>query len=155
MQTPWPEDIGRVARQRRLDLNLSQEYLAHSVGVSRQWLSRFESARTDVSLAKALLVLRELDLRVDVSATRQMLTPVTTDSMLARRIAQISERVAIGIEANACREVSLPGLSATARAALEKLADDPIYIRAAAGLGVGQILNRSTPHHQADDRVSE
>jgi len=84
-----------------------------------------------------------------------MLTPVTTDSMLARRIAQINERVAIGIEANACREVSLPGLSATARAALEKLADDPIYIRAAAGLGVGQILNRSTPHHQADDRVSE
>jgi len=34
MHTPWPDDIGNVAHQRRLDMNISQEDLAQRVGVS-------------------------------------------------------------------------------------------------------------------------
>jgi|GEM_PF-617946 len=67
VHTPWPEDIGRVARQRRIDLEISQDDLAERVGVTRQWISRFESAKSDASLSKVMNVLRELDLAVDVS----------------------------------------------------------------------------------------
>lgn len=67
MLTPWPEDIGRAARQRRVDLGLSQEDLAERAGVTRQWISRFEQAKADVSLAKGMQVLRELGLIVDVA----------------------------------------------------------------------------------------
>jgi transcriptional regulator with XRE-family HTH domain len=67
MLAPWPDDIGRLARQRRIDLDMSQGDLAERAGVTRQWLSRFEQAKADVSLAKALRVLRELGLVVDVT----------------------------------------------------------------------------------------
>lgn len=67
MLTPWPEDIGRLARQQRVDLGLSQDKLAERAGVTRQWISRFEQAKADVSFAKALQVLRELGLVVDVA----------------------------------------------------------------------------------------
>lgn len=67
MHTPWPEDVGRIARQRRLDLGLSQDDLAERAHVTRQWISRFEQAKADVNLSKVMQVLRELDLTVDLA----------------------------------------------------------------------------------------
>jgi transcriptional regulator with XRE-family HTH domain len=66
MIATWPDDVGRVIRQRRIDLGLSQDDLAARAGVTRQLLSRLELANADVSLTRVLAILRELDLTVDV-----------------------------------------------------------------------------------------
>lgn len=142
MKTPWPEDIGRVARQRRLDLNLSQDDLAEHTGVTRQWLSRFESAKADVSLSKVLLVLRELDLSVDVRAPQPTVMPdlasYPADS-ISRTVAQINENLGSDITASVQRAISGAGISSTARAALDKLALDPAYRQAMQGLQLDRI----------------
>ncbi|MFT7710881.1 helix-turn-helix transcriptional regulator [Clavibacter tessellarius] len=67
MRASWSADLGRVARQRRVDLGWSQEELAGKSEVTRQWLTRFETGKGDPTLSKALRVLRELKLLVDVS----------------------------------------------------------------------------------------
>ncbi|GAA4267022.1 helix-turn-helix transcriptional regulator [Frondihabitans peucedani] len=71
MRASWPDELGDLARQRRLDLGLSQGALADRAGTTRQWLSRFEAGKGDVSLAKALEVVRELDLALDVVTAAQ------------------------------------------------------------------------------------
>jgi len=98
MLAPWSDDIGRLARQQRIDLGLSQDELAERAGVTRQWLSRFEQAKADVSLTKALQVLRELGLAVDVSpraaakASATKLSPVPWFSLSASEaIAQVDQ----------------------------------------------------------------
>jgi transcriptional regulator with XRE-family HTH domain len=67
MRGSWPADLGRVARQRRVDLEWSQEELASKAEVTRQWLTRFETGKGDPSLSKVLRVLRELRLHLDVT----------------------------------------------------------------------------------------
>jgi transcriptional regulator with XRE-family HTH domain len=133
LKTPWPEDFGRVARQRRLDLNLSQDDLAERAGVTRQWLSRFESAKADVSLSKALLVLRELDLDIDVRTPQPPMIPdlatYAADSIM-RTVAQINENLGESIADSVQRAVRGAGLSETANAALSKLTLDPNYRQA-------------------------
>lgn len=66
MRAVFPDEIGSIARERRAALGLSQSALADSTGSTRQWLSRFEAGRSDVSLGKALEVLRELGLTVEI-----------------------------------------------------------------------------------------
>lgn len=61
------DGFGRVARQARLDQQLSQAELAERAGVTRQWLIRFEQGRSDVSLAKTMDVFTALDLVVGVT----------------------------------------------------------------------------------------
>lgn len=68
MLARWPEDLGNVARQRRQDLGLSQEELAQRAGVTRQWLTRFETAKGDAALSKVMRVLRELGLHLEIEA---------------------------------------------------------------------------------------
>jgi transcriptional regulator with XRE-family HTH domain len=72
MRASWPDDLGRVARQRRLDLGWSQEGLAARADVTRQWLTRFETGKGDPSLSKVLRVLRELQLGVDIAPEDQL-----------------------------------------------------------------------------------
>ncbi|TFD83223.1 helix-turn-helix domain-containing protein [Cryobacterium fucosi] len=150
MKTPWPEDIGRVARQRRLDLNLSQNDLADRTGVTRQWLSRFESAKADVSLSKVLLVLRELDLNVDVRAPQPTVMPdlasYAADSIM-RTVAQINANMAGAMADSVQRAIRGAGISSTARAALEKLTFDPAYSQAMQGLQLDRIdpLSKDLP----------
>ncbi|MFT2690149.1 helix-turn-helix transcriptional regulator [Clavibacter zhangzhiyongii] len=67
MRGSWPADLGRIARQRRVDLEWSQEELASKAEVTRQWLTRFETGKGDPSLSKVLRVLRELGLYLDVT----------------------------------------------------------------------------------------
>lgn len=68
MLARWPEDLGNVARQQRQDLGLSQEELARRADVTRQWLTRFETAKGDAALSKVMRVLRELDLHLEITA---------------------------------------------------------------------------------------
>ncbi len=66
MNVSGAEDIGIIARQRRQDLEMSQVELAARAGVTRQWLTRFERGNSEVTLSKAIAVLRELDLRTRI-----------------------------------------------------------------------------------------
>jgi transcriptional regulator with XRE-family HTH domain len=59
-------ELGQLAHQRRIDLGLTQLELAARLGVTRQWLARFENGIGESSLAKVFLVLRELDLAIDI-----------------------------------------------------------------------------------------
>jgi len=121
MHTPWPEDFGLIARQRRLDMKVSQSELAEQVGVTRQWLSRFETGKADVSLRKALLVLRELDLEVTIAATHRITGAEISDDEFAISVSQLNAHIASTLE----QTKRVPGMSATARAAVEKLMLDP------------------------------
>lgn len=132
MQASWPEDFGLIARQRRLDRKISQDELARRVGVTRQWLSRFESAKTDVSLAKALLVLRELDLRVGVSRMRAI--EPTSSLASVEGLAAMSETERVDVITRSIG--STTGVSATTRAALETLVKNPSYVEAFERLGL-------------------
>ncbi|GAA2233738.1 HipA domain-containing protein [Herbiconiux moechotypicola] len=55
-------DYGYLARDRRVELELSQAELAERAGVTRQWLVRFEQGSTETTVAKVQAVLRALDL---------------------------------------------------------------------------------------------
>lgn len=61
-----PDDVGRLVRQRRSDVGLSQAELAERAGITRQLLSRFEQAKSDLPMAVALRLMRELNLSIDV-----------------------------------------------------------------------------------------
>lgn len=63
-------DVGRLVRQRRHDIGMSQIELAERSGITRQLLSRVEQGKSDLSLASALRIMRELSLSLDVR-TRQ------------------------------------------------------------------------------------
>lgn len=60
------EGLGRLVRARRIELGMSQTELSAKIGSTRQWLSRFEQASNDVSLAHALAVLSALNLELHV-----------------------------------------------------------------------------------------
>lgn len=82
------EDFGAVARQRRRDLDLSQDALAKRAGVTRQWLVRFEQGNPDVSLSKVFAVVVELGLtlRTDPSESRSRTTDMPSFSFTIPRI---------------------------------------------------------------------
>lgn len=71
------EDLGAVVRERRRELGVSQAELAERADVTRQWIIRFERGTTDVSLAKAISVLRVLglELRTDAAGATDIATP--------------------------------------------------------------------------------
>ena len=59
-------DIAAVVRGRRLDLGLSQAQLARQAGVSRKWISEFESGKSTAELGLVLRVLDALDLSLEL-----------------------------------------------------------------------------------------
>jgi transcriptional regulator with XRE-family HTH domain len=71
--------VGDVVRRRRLDRGLSQSELAAMTGTTRQWVSRFEQGKNDVSVGRLLEVASALDLALDLRSpsaiTRDRTTP--------------------------------------------------------------------------------
>ncbi len=63
-----PADWGNIIRDRRLDLGMSQAELARQVGMSRQWVVRFESGHAGVATIDHLTRLAEV-LSLDVEAS--------------------------------------------------------------------------------------
>jgi HTH-type transcriptional regulator/antitoxin HipB len=59
-------DVAAVARGRRLALGLSQAELAARAGVSRQWISAFESGKPGAELRLVIRLLDTLGLRLAV-----------------------------------------------------------------------------------------
>ncbi len=68
MRVRKAEDIGRLIRQRRLDLGWTQQALARRVGVSRLWLLRVEQGRPGAQLGLILEALRALGLSILIEA---------------------------------------------------------------------------------------
>ncbi|HWD62427.1 MAG TPA: helix-turn-helix transcriptional regulator [Humibacter sp.] len=63
-----PTDIGNIIRDRRLDRGMTQSELADAVGMSRQWIVRFENGNADTATLDHLLRLAEvLELDIGVS----------------------------------------------------------------------------------------
>lgn len=117
------EDLGRVARQRRIDLGLSQDDVASRAGVTRQWLSRFEQSKADVTLSKALSIMRELNLTIDVRAVQE---PGTIDIPSIRLNLPTAQTISIDSEALSrmaanLRQVTMPQISEATRAALRNI----------------------------------
>ncbi len=61
--------LGRLARDARLARGMTQEELAAAVGVSRRWVSKFETRPDTAHLHLALAALDAVGLAIDV--TRQ------------------------------------------------------------------------------------
>lgn len=62
------KDIGAIARLKRVEARRTQDDVARSAGVTRQWLSRFEQGNGEVSIAKVLAVLETLDMVLTTGA---------------------------------------------------------------------------------------
>jgi HTH-type transcriptional regulator/antitoxin HipB len=70
-------DLGAAVRRARREAGLSQQTLADEAGVSRQWLSRFESGKNpSAELRKVLDLLGALGLDVQLVAAAK---PETED----------------------------------------------------------------------------
>lgn len=64
-----PADLGTIVRDRRRDLGISQGALAAAVGMSRQWVVRFENGNAATATVDHLLRLAEaLELGVEVDS---------------------------------------------------------------------------------------
>lgn len=64
-----PADWGNIVRDRRIDLGLSQGALGEKVGMSRQWIVRFENGNAAVATIDHITRLADaLDLDIDVTA---------------------------------------------------------------------------------------
>jgi transcriptional regulator with XRE-family HTH domain len=76
------EHIGRFVKEKRLEMNKTQDVLAHAAGISRSTLSLLEKGET-VTLATLLQVLRVLDqLHVlDVFSLKPAVSPIQMAKM--------------------------------------------------------------------------
>ncbi|HEV7687211.1 MAG TPA: helix-turn-helix domain-containing protein [Acidimicrobiia bacterium] len=61
-------DLAAVARGRRLDVGWTQAETAGRAGVSRKWLSDFETGKATVDLAAVLRLLDVLEVALDAGA---------------------------------------------------------------------------------------
>ena len=62
------EDIGNTVKQRRIDMELTQSTLADRLGVTRQWISRLEKGRHDITLDRLLALIKALNMTIDLRA---------------------------------------------------------------------------------------
>lgn len=68
MKVRTMRDLGAAARSARTAQRLTQAALAERLGVSREWVVRFERGHTRLEAQKVLDALTVLGLTVDVSA---------------------------------------------------------------------------------------
>lgn len=62
-----PADLGRALRQERRQRHMSQAELCATAGVSRRWLTDFESGKTTAEIALVFRVVHALGLVIEVS----------------------------------------------------------------------------------------
>jgi y4mF family transcriptional regulator len=64
-------DFAAAIRGTRLDRGLSQADLARHSGVSRKWISEFETGKSTVELSLVMRVLEALDLDISLSISHR------------------------------------------------------------------------------------
>jgi HTH-type transcriptional regulator / antitoxin HipB len=84
MRAKTARDVGIVIRERRHELNLTQQQLADQARVGRTWLVAVEAGHQRAELDKVLRVLAVLDLRLDVSPDSPVEGPIDLDEVLDR-----------------------------------------------------------------------
>jgi transcriptional regulator with XRE-family HTH domain len=62
-----PADLGRAIAGARRERGLSQENLAHELGIERTYLSELEAGQSTIALERALRALRRLGATVTVA----------------------------------------------------------------------------------------
>jgi transcriptional regulator with XRE-family HTH domain len=70
--------VGDMVRRRRVDRGLSQSELAAMTGTTRQWVSRFEQGKNDVTVGRLLEVAAALDLALDLRSPSAITRDRTT-----------------------------------------------------------------------------
>lgn len=65
-------DVAAAVRGRRHDLGLSQAELAHRAGVSRKWVSEFETGKSSAEFGLVLRVLDALALGLELRDVRSV-----------------------------------------------------------------------------------
>lgn len=68
MRVDTSRKLGAALRGRRQELGLSQGEVAEQAGVSRKWLSEFESGKSRADLSLVLQSLAAVGLHLDVSS---------------------------------------------------------------------------------------
>jgi HTH-type transcriptional regulator / antitoxin HipB len=64
-----PADVGRLLKERRIKNGLSQQELAESIGVSRQWVVKVERGHARAEIGSVLRAFRAVGIWLD-STTR-------------------------------------------------------------------------------------
>jgi len=94
-------ELGELIRRRRTELGLSQTALAEQVGSTRQWVSRLELGKNDISTARLFAVLDALELNLDLrppramhsmpgsSTTMRSIIPAESLNAIARSVSQL------------------------------------------------------------------
>jgi HTH-type transcriptional regulator / antitoxin HipB len=79
-------DVAAAVRGRRMDLKLSQSALAGRTGISRKWISEFESGRPAAEFSFVLRVLEGLglDLQLDIDSSAAAARPSSSTSDAAQ-----------------------------------------------------------------------
>lgn len=66
MKIGTASELGLLLRERRRELGLKQEELAHRIGVSRQWIGGVEKGKQRADVGLILRAIRALRLALDV-----------------------------------------------------------------------------------------
>ena len=64
-----PADVGNIIRDRRTQLEMSQSALGAAIGMSRQWIVRFENGHADTATLEHLVRLTHA-LHLDIEITQ-------------------------------------------------------------------------------------
>lgn len=105
MLTTSAADLGTLVRQRRDDLGMSQTDLGHRVGTTRQWISRFEKGKADVSLSRTLAILRALDMTLDVRSRERRTEGVLSAATMARMNEAIASSLPLSFSESTQRRI--------------------------------------------------
>ena len=81
-------DVSAAVRGRRLDLRLSQSDLAERSGISRKWISEFESGKSTAEFALVLRVLEALGICLELIGTPS--APLMSDRSTLSASAEVS-----------------------------------------------------------------
>jgi HTH-type transcriptional regulator / antitoxin HipB len=62
-----PADVGRLLKERRIKRGLSQQELAESIGVSRQWVAKVERGHARAEIGSVLRAFRAVGIRLELT----------------------------------------------------------------------------------------
>ncbi len=75
MKLQTPSDLARLVKNARAQRNLTQQDVAHAVGITRQSLARIERGNAGVSFDTVLLILDHLGIHLDAITDRPITAP--------------------------------------------------------------------------------
>src|SRR5580693_5550070 len=76
-------DVAATVRGCRLDRGLSQSELAKASGISRKWISEFETGKTTAEFALVLRVLEVLGLTIDLNERSSPAATLSAPSVMS------------------------------------------------------------------------